>query len=160
MQHDPAHCVQPSTETRVPTLSDFPRFRLAHLPTPLEPLERLRRHIGGPRLYIKRDDCTGLALGGNKTRKLEFLIGEALANRATAVVSEGGLQSNHVRQTAAAAARAGLACHLVLNHTVPNTTEIYRNNGNLLLDRLLGAVIHRCEAGETRAARSARVMEE
>jgi D-cysteine desulfhydrase family pyridoxal phosphate-dependent enzyme len=146
-------------------LSDLPKFALAHLPTPLEPLERLRAELAKtlpavPQLYIKRDDCTGLALGGNKTRKLEFLIGEALANRATAVVSEGGLQSNHVRQTAAAAARAGLACHLVLNHTVPITTEIYRNNGNLLLDRLLGAVIHRCEAGETRAARSARVIEE
>lgn len=146
-------------------LSDLPKFALAHLPTPLEPLERLRAELtktlpAVPQLYIKRDDCTGLALGGNKTRKLEFLIGEALANRATAVVSEGGLQSNHVRQTAAAAARAGLACHLVLNHTVPITTEIYRNNGNLLLDRLLGAMIHRCEAGETRAARSARVIEE
>ena len=92
-------------------LSDFPRLALAHLPTPLEPLDRLRRHIGGPRLYIKRDDCTGLALGGNKTRKAEFLIGAALAAGATAIVSEGGLQSNHVRQTAAAAAKAGLKCH-------------------------------------------------
>src|SRR5215468_2976733 len=88
-------------------LSEFPRFALAHLPTPLEPLARLHQHIGGPKLYIKRDDCTGLALGGNKTRKAEFLIGAALAAGATAVVSEGGLQSNHVRQTAAAAARAG-----------------------------------------------------
>jgi L-cysteate sulfo-lyase len=140
-------------------LSSFPKFPLAHLPTPLEPLERLRAEIGGPRLYIKRDDCTGLALGGNKTRKLEFLIGEALANRATAVISEGGLQSNHVRQTAAAAAKAGLACHLVLDHAVPVTTDIYRNSGNLLLDRLLGAKIHVCEAGETRVARIARLQE-
>src|SRR5262245_32535096 len=104
-------------------LPDFPRFPLAHLPTPLEPLDRLRRHLGsGPRLYIKRDDCTGLALGGNKTRKAEFLIGAAVAEGATCVVTEGGLQSNHVRQTAAAAAKAGLRCHLVLNHNVPIST--------------------------------------
>lgn len=133
-------------------LSRFPRFPLAHLPTPLEPLDRLRRHLGGgPRLYIKRDDCTGLALGGNKTRKAEFLIGAARAAGATAVVTEGGLQSNHVRQTAAAAAKAGLKCHLVLNENVPIKTAIYRENGNMLLDRVLGAVVHLCAPGETRA---------
>ena len=81
-------------------LSHFPRFVLAHLPTPLEPLTRLHQHIGGPRLYIKRDDCTGLALGGNKTRKAEFLIGAALAAGATAVVSEGGLTRHVARSTA------------------------------------------------------------
>src|SRR5215467_10798658 len=138
--------------------SDFPRFVLAHLPTPLEPLARLRKHIGGPRLYIKRDDCTGLALGGNKTRKAEFLIGAALAESATVIVSEGGLQSNHVRQTAAAAARAGLKCHLVLDHHVPIDTAIYRENGNLLLDRVLGAVTHLCAAGETHADVIARLL--
>ena len=132
-------------------LSKFPRFPLAHLPTPLEPLDRLRRHLGGPRLYIKRDDCTGLALGGNKTRKAEFLIGAARAAGATAVVTEGGLQSNHVRQIAAAAAKAGLTCHLVLNRNVPIETAIYRENGNLLLDRVLGAVVHVCAPGQTRA---------
>lgn len=146
------------------TLADFPKFALAHLPTPLEPLERLRAELAKthqpvPWLYIKRDDCTGLALGGNKTRKLEFLIGEALAGKATAIISEGGLQSNHVRQTAAAAAKAGLACHLVLDHAVPVTTEIYRNNGNLLLDRVLGATVHLCDAGEKRAARIARLID-
>ena len=139
-------------------LSKFPRFALAHLPTPLEPLARLRRHIGGPNLYIKRDDCTGLALGGNKTRKAEFLIGAALAAGATVIVSEGGLQSNHVRQTAAAAAKAGLKCHLVLDHRVPIDTAIYRENGNLLLDRVLGAVTHLCAAGETRADLIARLL--
>jgi L-cysteate sulfo-lyase len=136
-------------------LSELPRFPLAHLPTPLEPLERLRRHIAKdgmcPRLYIKRDDCTGLALGGNKTRKAEFLIGAARAAGATSVVTEGGLQSNHVRQTAAAAAKAGLKCHLVLDHQVPIMTSLYRENGNMLLDRVLGAVVHLCEAGQTRA---------
>jgi L-cysteate sulfo-lyase len=139
-------------------LSNFPRFALAHLPTPLEPLDRLRRHIGGPRLYIKRDDCTGLALGGNKTRKAEFLIGAALAAGATTIISEGGLQSNHVRQTAAAAAKAGLKCHLVLDHHVPIGTAIYRENGNLLLDRVLGAVTHLCADGETRADKIARLL--
>jgi L-cysteate sulfo-lyase len=139
-------------------LSHFPRSVLAHLPTPLEPLIRLHQHIGGPRLYIKRDDCTGLALGGNKTRKAEFLIGAARAAGATVVVSEGGLQSNHVRQTAAAAAKAGLKCHLVLDHHVPIDTAIYRENGNLLLDRVLGAVTHLCAAGETHADVIARLL--
>jgi len=99
-------------------LERLARFPLAHLPTPLEPLARLSKALGGPRLYIKRDDCTGLALGGNKTRKLEFLIGEALANGATTVITEGGVQSNHVRQSAAAAVRAGLECILVLDDAV------------------------------------------
>src|SRR5262245_49945063 len=134
-------------------LNEFPRFRLAHAPTPLEPLDRLRKVLAGPKLYIKRDDCTGLALGGNKTRKLGFLIGAALEMDATAVISEGGLQSNHVRQTAAAAAKAGLKCHLVLDHNVPITEPVYRSGGNLFLDRLLGAETHICAAGETRAAK-------
>lgn len=147
---------------RFESLARFPRFALAHLPTPLEPLDRLRENLGArcPRLFIKRDDCTGLALGGNKTRKLEFLIADALARRATAVITEGGLQSNHVRQSAAAAAKAGLPCHLVLDHAVPIATEIYRDNGNLLLDRVLGATVHLCAAGETRAMRIARLMDE
>jgi len=131
-------------------LDQFPRFPLAHLPTPLEPLERLQRFLGGPRLYIKRDDCTGLATGGNKTRKLEFLVGEALKLGATTIITAGGLQSNHVRQTAAAAARAGLKCHLVLNRNVPIEEPAYRNSGNFLLDRLLGAGTHICAEGETR----------
>lgn len=139
-------------------LARFPRFSLAHLPTALEPLDRLREQFGGPRLFIKRDDCTGLALGGNKTRKLEFLIADALAQRATAIVTEGGLQSNHVRQSAAAAAKAGLACHLVLDHAVPIATELYRGNGNLMLDYLLGAEVHLCDPGESRASRIARLM--
>jgi len=139
-------------------LDEFPRFPLVHGITPLEPLARLQKFLGGPRLYIKRDDCTGLALGGNKTRKLEFLIGEALKTGATAVVSEGGLQSNHVRQTAAAAAKAGLKCHLALNRNVPIDKPVYQSNGNLLLDRLLGAVTHICDAGETRAARAEKVV--
>ncbi|MET1025777.1 MAG: D-cysteine desulfhydrase family protein [Dongiaceae bacterium] len=141
-------------------LDQFPKFPLAHLPTPLEPLDRLRKVIGGPRLYIKRDDCTGLAIGGNKTRKLEFLIGDALQKGATAVISEGGLQSNHVRQTAAAAAKAGLKCHLVLNRNVPIDKPAYTEGGNLLLDNLLGAVIHICDAGETRDGKAETLLSE
>ncbi|HCB1212028.1 TPA: pyridoxal-phosphate dependent enzyme, partial [Klebsiella pneumoniae] len=82
-------------------LSRFPRIRLGHLDTPLEPLTRLSAHLGGPNLYIKRDDCTGLATGGNKTRKLEFLMADALAQKADTVITQGATQSNHARQTAA-----------------------------------------------------------
>src|SRR3954469_12074095 len=80
-------------------LSRFPRLRFAHLSTPLEPMERLSKHLGGPRLWIKRDDCTGLSTGGNKTRKLEFLMGEAVAKGADTIITQGATQSNHARQT-------------------------------------------------------------
>lgn len=114
-----------------------PRIHLAHLPTPLEPLERLTRHLGGPRLLIKRDDQTGLAGGGNKTRKLEFLLAEALAQGCDHVITVGGPQSNHCRQTAAAAAHCGLSCSLVFNGDAPATLT-----GNLLLNKLLGAHLY------------------
>jgi len=117
-----------------PDLSPIP---LAFLPTPLHPLERLTRHFGGPQLFIKRDDLTGLAFGGNKTRKLAFLLAEAVAQNADVVVTRGAVQSNHCRQTAAAAARCGLECSLVLRGDPP--VEI---TGNLLLDHLLGAQLH------------------
>lgn len=113
------------------------RVTLAHLPTPLEPLERLTRHLGGPRLLIKRDDQTGLAGGGNKTRKLEFLLAEALAQGCDHVITVGGPQSNHCRQTAAAAAHCGLSCSLVFEGDPPATLT-----GNLLLNRLLGAHLY------------------
>ena len=90
-------------------LARFPRLKFAHLPTPLEPLPALGRLLGGPRLWIKRDDCTGLATGGNKTRKLEFLLGEALAQGCDTLITQGAVQTNHGRQTAAIAARLGLA---------------------------------------------------
>ncbi len=111
-----------------------PRVSIAHLPTPLEPLPRLTAHLGGPQLWVKRDDQTGLATGGNKTRKLEFLVAEALARGADTLVTCGAAQSNHARQTAAAAARFGLACTLVLRGREPDLCQ-----GNLLLDRWLGA---------------------
>ena len=111
-------------------------FALAHLPTPLEPADRLGRAIGLPagRLWVKRDDCTGLATGGNKARKLELLVADALANGCDVLVTAGGPQSNHARTTAAAAARAGLGCVLAFNADPPPQTE-----GNQLLDDLLGA---------------------
>jgi len=112
----------------------LPRVRLGHLPTPLEELPRLSQALAGPRLWMKRDDQTGLAGGGNKTRKLEFSVGEALRQGADTLVTLGAVQSNHARQTAAAAAACGLRCVLVLKgHPPPATT------GNLLLDHLLGA---------------------
>src|SRR6266545_4202490 len=113
-------------------IEKLPRFPLAHLPTPIEKLPRLSRTLGGPELLIKRDDQTGLALGGNKARKLEFLVGQALEQRADTLVTAGGAQSNHCRQTAAAAAKAGLNCELILNGKKPDVP-----NGNLLLDELL-----------------------
>ena len=117
----------------------LPRIQLAHLPTPLESLPRLSKALGGPRIFIKRDDCSGLATGGNKTRKLEFLIAEALAQHADTIITAGSAQSNHCRQTAAAAARCGLKCILVLRGAAPS--EI---TGNLLLDHLLGAEVRWC----------------
>lgn len=117
-------------------MKPIPRLRFAHLPTPVEPLPNLSADLNGPRIYVKRDDQTGLAFGGNKTRKLEFLVAEAQANGARTLITAGAVQSNHCRQTAAAAARFGFGCILVLSGDQPETVS-----GNLLLDRLLGAKI-------------------
>ena len=141
--------------------SKFPRIPLAHLPTPLEYLPRLSEHLGGPRILVKRDDCTGLATGGNKTRKLEYLMAEAEAQGADTILTIGGVQSNHVRQTAAAAARAGLSCHLVLARAVPWDDPAYEVSGNVQLDHLLGAQVHVLPEGTDREAafhRMARVL--
>lgn len=113
----------------------LPRVPLAHLPTPLEALPRLSSSLGGPQVYIKRDDCTGLAFGGNKTRHNEFLLADALAQGADLVVWGAGVQSNNCRQTAAACARLGLDCHLLLSRA-SHGDEV---QGNLLLDHLVGA---------------------
>ena len=116
---------------------DVPRVRLAQLPTPLEPMDRFTDWLGGPRVLVKRDDLTGLALGGNKARKLEYLCGEAQAQGCDVLVTGGGAQSNHARMTAAAANRLGLDCHLAVGGKEP---DVY--SGNLLLDRVLGATLH------------------
>lgn len=120
-------------------LARFPRIHLAHLPTPLERLDRLSAALDGPEIWIKRDDCTGLSTGGNKTRKLEFLMAEALAQGADMVMTQGATQSNHARQTAAFAAKLGLHCHILLENRTGSNDPSYRENGNVLLDDLHGA---------------------
>jgi D-cysteine desulfhydrase family pyridoxal phosphate-dependent enzyme len=112
----------------------IPRINFAHLPTPIEALPRLTEALGGPQLYVKRDDQTGLAFGGNKTRKLEFLVAEAREQGRDMLISAGAIQSNHCRQTAAAAAKFGFECILVLTGQIPEHTS-----ANLLLDELFGA---------------------
>ena len=115
-------------------MKSVPQLHFAHLPTPIEALPRLSAHLGGPQILVKRDDQTGLAFGGNKTRKLEFLVAEALEKGAETLITGGALQSNHCRQTAAAAARFGLDCILVLNGEMPA-----QPSANLLLDQMFGA---------------------
>ena len=127
-------------------LARFARIRLAHLPTPLEPLPRLSEELGLD-LWIKRDDCTGLAGGGNKTRKLEFLLGAAFEQDADTLVTQGAVQSNHVRQTAAAAAAHGLACEIILEERTGSKATDYVGNGNVLLDRLFGANLRTVPGG-------------
>jgi D-cysteine desulfhydrase family pyridoxal phosphate-dependent enzyme len=130
-------------------LEDIPRYSLATLPTPLQEAKNLRQALGGenacPRILIKRDDLTGLALGGNKVRKLEFLVADAIAQGATVLVTSGAVQSNHARQTAAAARVAGLKTVLVLSTRYPDPPL----QGNLLLDSLLGAEVHIIPQGES-----------
>ncbi len=135
-------------------LQNYPRYPLTFLPTPLVRAHNLERSLGdhSPQIWIKRDDMTGLAFGGNKSRKLEYLVGDALAKGATVLISEGAAQSNHARQTAAAAAIAGLKCVLVLD-----TRRGSDLTGNLLLDELLGAEVHLVEKSEDRKTEMARV---
>ncbi len=120
-------------------MKSIPRVRFAHLPTPIEAMPRLSAELKGPRLFVKRDDLTGLAMGGNKTRKLEFLVAEAQANGARTLITAGAAQSNHCRQTAAAAAKFGFDCTLVLVGQPPAEGEPM--DGNLLIDQMLGARI-------------------
>jgi L-cysteate sulfo-lyase len=133
-------------------LARFPRIFLAHLPTPLERLDRLTKELGGPEIWIKRDDCTGLSTGGNKTRKLEFLMAEAEVKGADTVITQGATQSNHARQTAAFAAKMGLACHILLEDRTGSNDPNYNGNGNVLLDHLHGATTSRRAGGMDMAA--------
>lgn len=128
-------------------LTGFPRVSLAHLPTRLEILPRLSERLDGPEIWVKRDDCTGLATGGNKTRKLEFSMGEAQESGADTIITVGAVQSNHVRQTAAAACKLGMKCEVLLEHRVTDPSELYRTSGNVLLDRIFGARLREYEAG-------------
>jgi D-cysteine desulfhydrase len=120
-------------------MTNYPKKSLGFFPTPLVELKTLSSYLGGPQVYIKRDDQTGLAMGGNKTRKLEYFFGEALSKGCDVVITGGAQQSNHCRQTAAAAAQCDVECHLVLGGEQPNEL-----NGNLLLDTLFGATLHFC----------------
>ena len=131
-------------------LTAIMRVDLMHGPTALEPLDRLSEQLGGPRLWIKRDDCTGLATGGNKTRKLEYLIAAALRENADTVITFGAMQSNHARQTAAACAKFGLECHLILSRSVDWPHPEYETGGNVHLENLLGARVHRTEPDQSK----------
>ncbi|MGB3555543.1 MAG: D-cysteine desulfhydrase [Jannaschia sp.] len=128
-------------------LARFPRRFLAHLPTPLERLDRLTAELGGPEIWIKRDDCTGLSTGGNKTRKLEFLMAEAELQGADMVMTQGATQSNHARQTAAFAAKMGMGCHILLEDRTGSNEANYNENGNVLLDHLHGATTEKRPGG-------------
>ena len=128
-------------------LARFPRRFIAHLPTPLERLDRLSAELNGPEIWIKRDDCTGLSTGGNKTRKLEFLMAEAELAGAEMVITQGATQSNHARQTAAFAAKLGMGCHIVLEDRTGSNDSNYNHNGNVLLDHLHGATTEKRPAG-------------
>ena len=119
-------------------LAQFPRVKLCQAPTPLELLPNLTKALGGPQIWMKRDDLTGMGLGGNKVRKLEFLAGEAVAQGADHLVTQGAVQSNHVRQTAAVAMKLGMRCTAVLEHRIETNDPAYLGSGNVLLDEIMG----------------------
>ena len=135
-------------------LAKFPRSKLARTPTALQPLSRLGEQLGLT-LYVKRDDETGMSFGGNKVRQLEYYLGQAEAEGADTVLITGAVQSNFVRLTAAMAKQVNMHCHIQLEERVPNKNELYHTNGNVLLDRLLGATIHSFPEGENEAAADA-----
>ena len=140
-------------------LPEMPRCRLTGAETPLEPMHRLSAKNTGARLWVKRDDMQGLAFGGNKVRQLEYYFGAAQAAAADTVLITGAVQSNFCRLTAAYAARLGMECHIQLEERVPSNDPLYRDSGNVLLDRLLGAVLHSYGAGEDEAGAD-RALEE
>ena len=144
--HSPELTVSRAKELSI-ALAKFPRVRLGHLPTPLEPMDRLSEVLGGPRLWVKRDDCTGLASGGNKTRKLEYLMADAQQKGCDTIITQGATQSNHARQTSAAAAKLGMSCHILLEDRTGSNDPNYIMNGNVLLDRLHGATVSKRGSG-------------
>lgn len=145
--------------SRLGILHDLPTVELAHKPTRIEEMGNLSDRVGGARMFVKRDDCTGLAFGGNKTRQLEFYLGEAVAEEADTVLITGAVQSNFARSTAAAARKLGFDCHVQLEERVARDDATYRNSGNVLLDRLLGATLHSYPAGEDEAGADRRLLE-
>jgi len=141
-------------------LEKFERIKLGHFPTPIEHLKNISKHLGGPNIFIKRDDCSGLATGGNKTRKLEFLIPDALKNKAELVVTIGAVQSNHARQTAAACSLMGLKCLIILERRLKDPPDIYMNSGNVFLNKLFGADIMICPYNKDFTEYSEKVIED
>jgi len=126
----------------------FERIKLGHFPTPIEHLKNISKHLGGPNIFIKRDDCTGLATGGNKTRKLEFLIPDAIKHKAELVITVGAVQSNHARQTAAACTLMGLKCLIILEQRLKDPPDAYMSSGNVFLNKLFGADVKMCPKDE------------
>ena len=141
-------------------IEKFERIKLGHFPTPIEYLKNITEHLNGPQIYIKRDDCTGLATGGNKTRKLEFLMPDAIMNQADLVVTVGAIQSNHTRQTAAACAILGLKCLIILEQRLKDPPDAYMNSGNVFLDKLLGAEVMLCPKNQDILEYSTKVVED
>lgn len=139
-------------------LARFPRLHLAHLPTPLEPMPRLSKELGCE-IWIKRDDCTGMSTGGNKTRKLEFLMAEAVEMGADMVMTQGATQTNHGRQTAAFAAKLGMDCHILLEDRTGYNNDNYNGNGNVLLDHLHGATTEKFPGGTDMVAEMEKAAE-
>ena len=141
-------------------LTRFPRVRITHGPTPLEFMPRLTEALGGPNLYIKRDDCTGLGTGGNKTRKLEFLMADAQAQSADTIITQGATQSNHARQTVAIAAKMGMRCEILLEDRTGSQVDDYKHSGNVFLDYLYGATVQEVPGGTDMNAAMAKLADE
>jgi D-cysteine desulfhydrase/L-cysteate sulfo-lyase len=147
------------TASLIDRLNKLPRQTLALTPTPLEAMPNLAKQLGPGELYVKRDDLTGMAFGGNKLRQLEYYFGEAVRDRADTILITGAVQSNFVRLAAASARKLGMDIHIQLEERVPNTDPIYQNSGNVLLDRLLGATLYSYPDGEDEAGADARIQE-
>ena len=141
-------------------LEKFERIKLGHFPTPIEHLKNVSEYLDGPNIFIKRDDCTGLATGGNKTRKLEFLMPDAIKNKAELIVTVGAIQSNHARQTAAACSLKGLKCLIILEQRLKDPPDAYMNSGNVFLDKLLGAEVMLCPKDQDILEYSTKVVED
>jgi L-cysteate sulfo-lyase len=141
-------------------LTQFPRVHITHGPTPLEFMPRLTEALGGPHLYIKRDDCTGLGSGGNKTRKLEFLMADAVKHGADTIITQGATQSNHARQTVAIAVKMGMKCEILLEDRTGFKAENYKKSGNVFLDHLYGARVRELPGGSDMNAAMSAVAEE
>jgi len=139
-------------------LSTFPRAAIGHLPTPLEALPNLGRELG-LELFVKRDDCTGIGFGGNKVRQLEYYLGAAVKEKATVLLITGAVQSNFVRTAAAMGRRLGMECHIQLEERVRDISSLHRSNGNVFLNKLLGATLHSYPEGEDEAGADAALVQ-